>query len=96
MFSFILQLSVCLRAYYLLHDVEDVVIDVALRVNSKGVVRGLVVVFEEEVLEGHRVLLFEGHHHLVTEAKQHQLQQRREDRGKKEERGKSEIRHEEE
>ena len=54
-----------LRAY-LLHGIEDVVVDVALRVNSKGVVCGLVVVFEEEVLEGHCVLLLESHHHLVT------------------------------
>lgn len=30
------------------------------------------------MLEGHRVLLLKGHHHLVTEAEQHQLQQREE------------------
>lgn len=30
------------------------------------------------MLEGHGVLLLECHHHLVTEAKQHQLQQREE------------------
>ena len=30
------------------------------------------------MLEGHGILLLEGHHHLVTEAKQHQLQQREE------------------
>lgn len=56
---------------YLIYSVEDVVINIVLVVNSEGVVRGLVVVFEEEVLEGHGVLLFEGHHHLVTEAKKH-------------------------
>lgn len=31
------------------------------------------------MLEGHSVLLLKVHHHLVTEAKQHQLQQREED-----------------
>lgn len=58
---------------YLLHSVEHVLVDIVLCVNSEGVTCGLIVVFEEEMFEGHRVLLFEAHHHLVTEAKQHQL-----------------------
>ena len=32
-----------------------------------------VVILEEELLEGHGVLLLEAHHHLVTQAEQHQL-----------------------
>lgn len=53
---------------YLVHSVKHVFIDALLCVNSKRVVRGLVIVFEEEVLEGHCVLLLEGHHYLVAEA----------------------------
>lgn len=60
---------------HLLDGIEDVLVNILLRVNGKGVVCGLVVVFEEEVLEGHGVLLLEGHHHLVAEAKKHQLRQ---------------------
>lgn len=58
---------------YLLHCVEDVLINIVLGVNGEGVVCGLVIVFEEEVLERHGVLFLEGHHHLVAEAKKHQL-----------------------
>lgn len=61
---------------HLLHYMEDVVVDVLLGVNGEGVACGVVVVFEEQVLEGHGVLLLKGDHHLVTEAKQHQLWQR--------------------
>lgn len=50
-------------------------VNVFLCVDSEGVVCGLVVVFEEEVLEGHRVLFLEGHDHMVAEAKEHQLRQ---------------------
>lgn len=60
---------------HLLYGVEDVLVNVVLCVNSEGVVRGLVVVFEEEVLERHGVLFLEGHHHMVAEAKEHQLRQ---------------------
>lgn len=50
-------------------------VNIVPRVNGEGVVRGLVIVFEEEVLERHGVLLLEGHHHVVAEAKEHQLRQ---------------------
>lgn len=73
-----LQISVKKKKkdYHLIHGVEDVVVDILLCVNGKGVIWGLIVVLEEDVLEGHSVLLLKGHHHLVTEAKQHQLQQK--------------------
>lgn len=61
------------RQAHLLYGIEDVLVDVLLCVNGEGVVCGLVVVLEEEVLEGHGVLFLEGHHHVVAEAKEHQL-----------------------
>lgn len=68
------MLMLTLLRAYLLHSIEDVFIDILLCVNSKGVTCGLIIVFEEKMFKRHCVLLLEGHHHLVTEAKQHQLQ----------------------
>lgn len=61
------------RRAHLLDGIEDVLVNVVLCVNGEGVVCGLVVVLEEEVLERHGVLLLEGHYHMVAEAKEHQL-----------------------
>jgi hypothetical protein len=58
---------------YLVYGVEDVFVDVALCVHGQRVVGALVIVLQEDVLKGHGVLLLERHHHLVAEAKQHQL-----------------------
>lgn len=58
---------------YLVYGVEDVFVDVALSVHGQRVVGALVIVLQEDVLKGHGVLLLERHHHLVAEAKQHQL-----------------------
>lgn len=66
--------SFCAEAH-LLNGIEDVLVNVVLRVDGEGVACGLVVVFEEEVLERHRVLFLEGHDHMVAEAKEHQLRQ---------------------
>lgn len=63
---------------HLIYSVENVLINVFLGKNSKGGVRGLVVIFKEQVLESHGILLLEGHHYLVAEAEHHQLEQRRE------------------
>lgn len=61
------------RRAHLLDGIEDVLVNVVLCVNGEGVVCGLVVVLEEEVLERHGVLLLEGHYHMVADAKEHQL-----------------------
>jgi len=67
------------RGYsHLIDGVEDVVVEVVLRVDGDGLVGAFVVFLEEELLEGHGVLLLEVHHHLVAQAKQHQLGRERE------------------
>lgn len=49
--------------------------DIVLRVHSNAVVVLVhpAVVLQEEVFEGHRVLLLIGHHQLVVEAEQDEL-----------------------
>lgn len=61
---------------YLLHHVGHAVVKVLLREDG-GAVIVLVhssVVFDEQLLEGHGALLLVGHHQLVAEAKQNELE----------------------
>lgn len=58
---------------HLLHCIEHVLVEVLLGVDSVGVLGPIHIVLQEEVLEGDGVLLLEGHHHLVAEAKQDEL-----------------------
>lgn len=56
---------------YLLNAVTDVVVNISLSVNGVVVGVAVSVVFQEEVLEGHQVFLFERDHHLVAEPEGH-------------------------
>lgn len=58
---------------YLIDYVRDVFIHLILPVHSIRVPTAIHVIFEEEMLECHEVLLFEGYHHLIAQSKRHQL-----------------------
>lgn len=61
---------------YLLYGKLDVAVQLRLRVDR--LVSVIPITFKEKVFERRRVFVFECHHHLVAQSKQHQLQRDRE------------------
>lgn len=58
---------------YLIEDVMDVVMQIVLPVNGICAHLSVNIIFEEEVLESHQIFLLKLNHHLVAQAKRHQL-----------------------
>lgn len=61
---------------YLVHSIEDGLVELLLCVGCKGVIRPIRVTQQEEMSEGNGVLFPECHHQLVAEPKENELSRR--------------------
>lgn len=61
---------------YLVHSIEDGLVELLPCVGRKGVIRPIRVTQQEEVSEGNGVLFPECHHQLVAESKENELPRR--------------------
>lgn len=61
---------------YLVHSVEDGLVELFPRVGSKGVISAVRVAQQEEMSEGDGVLFPECHHQLIAEPKENELPRR--------------------
>lgn len=67
------MLGINLHVQHPVDNVVDVVIHICLCVNCVASQPVIFVSFEEQMSESHQILIFEGDHHFVAQAKRHQL-----------------------
>lgn len=56
---------------YPVDDVVDAIIDICLCIKHIGSKPMIFISFQEQMSEGHQILIFEGHHHFIAQTKSH-------------------------